>query len=151
MVIYCIVIVITISHFFARLQVVLYDITYAALGLSAILEQATERLGYDWEYYTGNLGQHTTTGCQFYIRFTNGANGGLVGYIYGRPCHRSFEARESPIVRALAFIDGCGYRIRDINYHAWMQMYGATHAPLNWCLFRFNLQGLSLIRLMIVM
>jgi len=38
MVIYCIVIVITISHFFARLQVVLHDITYAALGLSAILE-----------------------------------------------------------------------------------------------------------------
>ena len=63
MVIYCIVIVITISHFFARLQVVLHDITYAALGLSAILDQATERLGYDWEYYTGNLGQHTTAGC----------------------------------------------------------------------------------------
>ena len=65
MVIYCIVIVITISHFFcfARLQMVLHDSTYAALGLSAILDQATERLGYDWEYCTGNLGQHTTIGC----------------------------------------------------------------------------------------
>ena len=56
MVIYCIVIVITISHFFTRLQMVLHDNTYAALGLSTILDQATERLGYDWKYYTGNLG-----------------------------------------------------------------------------------------------
>jgi len=36
---------------------------------------------------------------------------------------------ESPIVWALAFIDSYGYRIYDINYHAWMQMYGATHPP----------------------
>ena len=106
---------------------VLHDSTYAALGLSAILDQAMERLRYDWEYYTRNLGQHTTVGRQFCIRFTNGANGCSVGYIYGRPCRRSFEARESAIVRALAFIDSCGYRIRDINYHAWMQMYHATH------------------------
>ena len=84
MVIYCIVIVIMMSHFcFDRLQVVLHDNTYAALGLSAILDQAMERLGYDWEYYTRNLGQHTTAGHQFYIRFTNGANGHSVGYIYG--------------------------------------------------------------------
>ena len=129
MVIYCIVIVITISHFFARLQVVLHDITYVASGLSAILDQAIERLRYDWEYCTGNLGQHTTTGRQFCMRFTNGANGRSVGYIYGRPCHQSFEAQESAIVRTLAFIDSCGYRIRDINYLAWMQMYGATHPP----------------------
>ena len=115
--------------FFARLQLVLHDSTYATLGLSTILDQATERLGYDWEYYTGNLGQHTTTGRQFYIRITNGANGRSVGYICGRPCHRSFEARESAIVRVLAFIDSYGYRIRDINYHAWMQMYGAAHPP----------------------
>jgi len=101
------------------------------LALSAILDQATERLRYDWEYYIGNLGQHTTAGRQFCIKFTNGANGRLVGYIYGRPCHRSFEARESAIVRALAFIDSCGYKIRDINYHAWMQMYGAAHPPSN--------------------
>ena len=47
MVIYCIVIVITISHFFACLLVVLHDSTYAALGLLAILDQATERLEYD--------------------------------------------------------------------------------------------------------
>ena len=45
MVIYCIVIVIMISHFFARLRVVLHDITYAALGLSAILEQARRDSG----------------------------------------------------------------------------------------------------------
>ena len=89
MVIYYIVIVITISHFFACLQVVFYDSTYVPLGLSAILDQATVRLRYDWEYYTGNLGEHTTTGHQFCIRFTNGANGRSVGYIYGRPCHRS--------------------------------------------------------------
>ena len=62
MVIYYIVIVITISHFFACLQVVFYDSTYVPLGLSAILDQATERLGYDWEYYTRNIGQHTTAG-----------------------------------------------------------------------------------------
>ena len=108
---------------------VLHDSTYAALSLLAILDQATEKLGYDWEYYIGNLGQHTTTGCQFCIRFTNGADGCSIGYIYGRPCHQSFEARESAIVRALAFIDSCGYKICDINYHAWMQMYGAAHPP----------------------
>ena len=51
-----------ISHFFARLQVVLHDSTYAALGLSAILDQATERLMYDWKYYTRNLDQRTTAG-----------------------------------------------------------------------------------------
>ena len=62
MVIYCIVIVITTSHFFDRMQVVLHDITYAALGLSGILDQATERLGYDWEYCSRNLSQHTTAG-----------------------------------------------------------------------------------------
>ena len=110
---------------------VLHDSTYAALGLSAILDQATERLGYDLEYCTGNLSQHTTAGRQFYIRFTNGANDRSVGYTYGRPCHRSFEARESAIVWALAFIDSCGYRFCDINYHAWIQMYGAAHPPLN--------------------
>ena len=110
---------------------VLHDSTYAALGLSTILDQATETLGYDWEYYTRNLGQHTTTGCQFCIRFTNGVNGRSVGYIYGYPSHQSFEARESAIVQALAFIDGCGYRICDINYHAWMQMYGAAHPSAN--------------------
>jgi hypothetical protein len=121
----------TISHFFcfARLQVMLHDSTYAALGLSAILDQATQRLGYDWEYCTGNLGQHTTAGCQFYIRITNSANGRSVGYIYGRLCHWSFEAWMSAIIWALAFIDSCGYRIRDINYHAWMQMYGVEHSP----------------------
>ena len=54
---------------------VLHDSTYAALGLSAILDQATERLGYDWKYCTRNLGQHTTGGRQFCIRFTSGANG----------------------------------------------------------------------------
>ena len=97
---------------------VLHDSTYAALGLLTIVDQATERLRYDWEYCTGNLGQHTTTGRQFCMRFTNGANGRSVGYIYGRPCHGSFEAQESAIVRELDFIDSCGYRIHDINYHA---------------------------------
>ena len=108
---------------------VLHDNTYAALGLSAILDQAMEILSYDWEYCTGNLSQHTTVGCQFSIRFTNWDNDRSVGYIYGYPSHQSFEARESAIVQALAFIDGCGYRICDINYHAWMQMYGAAHPP----------------------
>ena len=109
----------------------LHDSTYVALGLSAILDQATERLGYDWEYYTRNHRQHTIVVHQFCIRFTNGANGCSVGYIYGRSWHQSFEAQESAIIRALAFIDSCGYRIHDINYHAWMQMYGATHPPRN--------------------
>ena len=87
MVIDCIVIVIMISHFFyfARLQVVLHDSTYVALGLSDILDQATERLGYDWEYCTGNLSRHTTEGRQFCLRITNRDNGRSVGYIYGRP------------------------------------------------------------------
>jgi hypothetical protein len=108
---------------FACLQLVLHDTTYARMALSAILDQATERLGYNWEYCTGNYGQQTTEGRQFYIRFTNGANGCLVGYIYGRPYLRSWEARESAIVRALSFIDSCGYIIHDIKHHEWLQMF----------------------------
>jgi hypothetical protein len=64
---------------FACLQLVLHDTTYARMALSAILDQATERLGYNWEYCTRNHGQQTSEGRQFCIRFTNGANGHSVG------------------------------------------------------------------------
>jgi hypothetical protein len=76
---------------FAHLQLVLHDTTYAGMALSVILDQAIQRLGYNWEYCSGNHGQQTTEGRQFCIRFTNGANGSSVGYIYGRPCLRSWE------------------------------------------------------------
>ena len=113
------------------MQIALQDLTYAACSLWAILDQGTEQLGYNWDFCNGNLGQLTVEGRQYCIRITNRGSGRSVGYIYGRSCHRSFEARESAIVRALAFIDSCGYRIRDINYHAWMQMYGAAHLAPN--------------------
>jgi hypothetical protein len=108
---------------FARLQLVLHDPTYAGMALSAILDQATERLGYNWEYCTGNHGQETTEGRLFYIRFTNGANGRSVCYIYGRPCLRSWEIRESAVVWVLSFVDSCGYIIHDIKHHEWLQMF----------------------------
>ena len=44
------------------MQIVLQDLTYAACGLWAILDQATEQLGYDWDFYNGNLGQLTIEG-----------------------------------------------------------------------------------------
>jgi hypothetical protein len=44
------------------MQIELQDLTYAACGLSAVLDQATEQLGYDWDFYNGNLCQLTTKG-----------------------------------------------------------------------------------------
>jgi hypothetical protein len=118
------------SWLFIVVTVIMISFFVTTLDLSAIIDQATERHGYDWEYCTRNLVQHTTEEeRQFCIRITSRANGRSVGYIYGRPCHRSFEAIESAIIRALAFIDSCSYRIRDINYYAWMQMYSIVHSP----------------------
>ena len=102
------------------MQIVLQDLTYVACGLWAILDQATEQLGYDWDFYNGNLDQLTIEGRQYYIRITNRGSGHSVGYIYGQPFFRYCEARESALVRALDFIDTSGYMIRDINYHIWL-------------------------------
>ena len=99
------------------MQIALQDLTYAACGLWAVLDQATEQLGYDWDFCNGNLGQLTIEGCQYCIRTTNRGSGHSVGYIYGQPFFRYCEARESALIRALTFIDTSGYIIRDINYH----------------------------------
>jgi hypothetical protein len=63
----------------------LQDLAYAACGLWAVLDQPTEQLRYDWDFYNGNLGQLTIEGCQYCITITNRGSGRLVGYIYGRP------------------------------------------------------------------
>ena len=44
------------------MQIELQDLTYAACGLWAVLDQATEQLRYDWDFYSGNLGQLTIEG-----------------------------------------------------------------------------------------
>jgi len=46
---------------FIRLQVLLYDITYATCGLQAILTQAIKQLGYAWDFVEA-MGQRTTAG-----------------------------------------------------------------------------------------
>ena len=52
-----IIIVITFSNFFfLHMQIALQDLTYAACGLWAILDQATEQLRYDCDFYNGNIG-----------------------------------------------------------------------------------------------
>jgi hypothetical protein len=53
------------------MQIELQDLTYATCGLSAVLDQATEQLGYDWDFCNGNIGQLTTEGRQYCIRMTN--------------------------------------------------------------------------------
>ena len=68
---------------FLCMQIVLEDLTYAACGLWAVLDQATEQLGYDWDFCNGNLGQLTIEGRQYCIRITNRGSGRSVGYIYG--------------------------------------------------------------------
>ena len=98
------------------MQIVLQDLTYATCGLCAVLDQAIEQLGYDWDFCNGNLGQLIIEGRQYCIRITNRGSGCSVGYIYGRPFFRYCEARESALIRALDFIDTSGYIIRDIIY-----------------------------------
>jgi hypothetical protein len=104
---------------------VLHDFTYAACGLQAILEQAIDRLGYPWDY-DGHLGQYTTHGHQYCLKITQNSdiNNPTVGYIYGRPCPRRCEARESALAWALHYIDNDrGYTIRDIQYYwQWRQV-----------------------------
>ena len=112
------IIVITFSNFFLRMQIALQDLTYAACGLWAVLDQATEQLGYDWDFCNGNLGQLTIEGRQYCIRITNRGSGRSVGYIYGRPFFRYCEARESAL-------------IRDINYHIWLQRHVSVRGPIN--------------------
>ena len=53
------------------------------VACGAILDQATEQLGYDWDFCNGNLGQLTIEGRQYCIRITNRGSGHSVGYIYG--------------------------------------------------------------------
>ena len=97
------------------MQIALQDLTYAACGLWAVLDQATEQLGYDWDFCNGNLSQLTIEGHQYCIRITNRGSDHSVGYIYGRPFFWYCEARESALIRALDFINKSGYIIRDIN------------------------------------
>ena len=106
----------------------LHDLTYAACGLAAVLDQATYQLGYDWDF-CAHLGQQTTEGRQYCIRFTDLDSGRSVGYIYGRVFLRPCEGRESAIIRALTFIDSSGYLIRDINYPIFLQTYILVHGP----------------------
>ena len=113
------------------MQITLQDLTYATCGLWAILDQATEQLGYDWDFYNGNLGQLTIEGRQYRIRINNRGSGRLVGYIYGRPFFRYCEARESALIRALDFIDTSGYIIYDINYHKWLQRHVSMRGPID--------------------
>jgi hypothetical protein len=105
------------------MQIELQDLTYVACGLSAVLDQATEQLGYDWDFCNGNLSQLTTEGHQYCIRMTNRGSGRSVGYIYGRPFFWHCEAKESALVRAFTVIDASGYIILDINYNIWLQRY----------------------------
>ena len=65
------------------MQIALQDPTYAACGLWAVLDQAMEQLGYDWDFCNGNLDQLTIEGCQYCIRITNRDSARSVGYIYG--------------------------------------------------------------------
>jgi hypothetical protein len=108
---------------FVRLQNLVYDFTYVACGMQAILTQAIERLGYAWDYVE-DLGQRTSTGIQYCVRFRQNRviNNPIVGYIYGIPCLRRCEARESVLVRALHYIDNDhDYTIRNIRYWQWRQ------------------------------
>jgi hypothetical protein len=102
------------------MQIELQDLTYAACGLSAVLDQATKQLGYDWGFCNGNFGQLTTDGRQYCIRMTYRSSGHSVGYIYDRPFFRHCEAKESALIWALTVIDASGYIIRDINYNIWL-------------------------------
>ena len=113
------------------MQIALQDLTYAVCGLWAVLDQATEQLGYDWDFCNGNLGQLTIEGHQYCIRITNTGSGRSVGYIYGRPFFWYCEARESALIRALTFIDTSGYIIRDINYHIWLQRHVSVRGPID--------------------
>ena len=81
------------------MQIALQDLTYAACGLWAVLNQATEQLGYDCDFCNGNLGQLTIEGRQYYIRITNRGSGRSVGYIYGWPFFRYCEARKSALMQ----------------------------------------------------
>ena len=40
---------------FLRMQIALQDLTYAACDLWDVLDQATEQLGYNWDFCNGNL------------------------------------------------------------------------------------------------
>ena len=98
---------------FVRLQVLLYDFTYATCGLQSILTQALKRLGYAWDFVEA-MGQRTTAGIQYCMRFrqNQAIDSLLLGYIYGMPCPRRCEAMESVVVRALHYIDNdYGYTI----------------------------------------
>jgi hypothetical protein len=113
------------------MQIELQDLTNVACGLSAILDQATEQLGYDWDFCNGNLSQLTTEGRQYCIRMTNRGSGRSVGYIYGRPFFWHCEAKESALIQALTVIDVSGYIIRDINYNIWLQRYINVRGPID--------------------
>ena len=103
------------------MQIAFQDLTYAACGLWAVLDQAMEQLGYDCDFCNENLDQLTIEGCQYYI----------VVYIYVRPFFRYCEARENALIRTLDFIDTSGYIIRDINYHIWLQRHISVRGPID--------------------
>ena len=70
------------------------------------------------------MGQRTTAGIQYYVRFrqNEAIDSPLIGYIYGMPCPRCCEAMESVVVRALYYIDNDrGYTIQDIHCWQWRQ------------------------------
>ncbi|XP_066374369.1 uncharacterized protein [Miscanthus floridulus] len=101
--------------------ILLNNYTYAACGLQAILEQAIEQLGYccDYDGYVD-----TTGGYQYRLKLTLelASKSLAVGYIYGQPCLRVCEARESALMWALKYIDiDRRYTIRDIHYYDYIK------------------------------
>lgn len=97
----------------------------------AILNQATDYFGYDWDWVDTN-GLDTEQGKQFGIRFTKQHTDEVsVGDVYGRPFVVSHVARESALIRALHYIDTeRGYTIGDINWHMWLLQWVNVNGPI---------------------
>ena len=69
------------------MQIALQDLTYAACGLWAVLDQDTEQLGYNWDFCNGNLGQLTIEGRQYCIRITNRGSCNTPGVLNTKTYH----------------------------------------------------------------
>ena len=89
--------------------------------MQPILMQAIERLGYGWNYVE-DLRKRTIASIQYCVRFRQNRviSSPTLGFIFGVPCLRRCEARESVLVRALHYIDNDrSYIIRDMHYWQW--------------------------------
>lgn len=110
------------------MQHFIYDYNYDTCALEAILNQATDQLGFDWDYDSPQ-GVPTDRGIQFSIQFTTPAPGNeVIGTIVGAASPRRVVARESVVVRALSYLDeDCGYKIWDIHYYEWLNLLNSGH------------------------